>query len=339
MLHRVISSCVVPALVGAILVPLFFSCVELPNDGQPAPDYRSLIRYVHAGRGVDTIALLASAAKFTRSSTSTAQVGTDTIRTTRDSTLLYNTYRRVRVDLSATFEVFTDDQSIGTLSRGNATPYLDTPSGSRKLKVRASGDLVDSVAVRDTLIEIRIDTIKPGGITRTARSFVEKKNNFRFPLSGSVTEVIDTAVSPIVITTQHKGTLFFIGDIAARDTSRGGLIRYGWVRYVYAPDRRTFDPPGLADTALVRFCNASANIGNISVSGYGTSIDTAGVPFGRSTGYVRFLAKQDTTYTLFFRRANVTVDSLRLRVSQRMRYTALLLDSATAVAKKVYADE
>lgn len=326
--------------VGSVLLlsMIFSNCVDLPNEGHIPPDYRSVVRYLHVGRGIDTIALLIRSSTVTTSSTSTVVSGSDTIKTIRDTTRSFTTYRRLRVDLLKDLTVVTDGNTIGTLSGGATTQYLDTPSGSRKVSIQASGVAIDSLQVRDTLVAIRVDTVKAGGLTRTFRDFIERKNNFLFPYSGNVTAVIDTTVSPINIGTEHKATVFLIGDIAARDTSRNGLVRYGWIRYVYSADRRTFDSPGLPDTGLVRFCNASALLGRASISALGTSLGIGNLSFASVSGYLGFPARQDTSYRVAVG-TPPTSDTLQLTVFKGKRQTVVFVDSAGTTVKRVYLDE
>lgn len=320
---------------------LFSACVKLPTEGQPAPDYRSVVRYLHAGRGVDTVAFLVSTFKDTVvTTTRTSLGGSDTAREVKTTLRSYSTYRRIRVDFSSDFDVLVDNVSVGTLRVGGVTPYLDTPSGSRKIHIRASGKLIDSVAIRDTAINIVRDTIRAGG-SRVTELQISQQGLFVLPGTGDVTQIVDTAASPISIDAQARMTVFLMGDtIAANISSRSALIRFGRIIYTRSIERRAFDPTGLPDTALIRFVNVSKNVaGAIDFKRAEQTSADASVGFSKVTGYLKFPARVDTTYSFKIMRGSTTIDSARVTVSKLVRYTTVVLDSADRWSIKTYRDE
>ncbi len=324
-----------------LLMVVSHACVNLPTEGQPAPDYRSVVRYLHAGRGVDTVSFLVSTFKDTVvTTTRTSLGGSDTAREVKTTLRSYSTYRRIRVDFSSNFDVLVDNSSIGTLKVGDVTPYFDTPSGSRKIYIRASGKLIDSVAIKDTAINIVRDTIRAGG-SRVTELQISKPGLFVLPGTGDVTQIVDTAASPISIDAQAKMTVFLMGDtIAANISSRSALVRFGRIMYTRSIERRVFDPTGLPDTALIRFVNVSKNVaGAIGFKRAEQASADASVGFSKVTGYLKFPARVDTTYSFKIMRGSTTIDSARVSVSKLVRYTTVVLDSANSWSIKTYRDE
>lgn len=331
-------------------VPLFVvfmmfaldGCVNLPNDGQTAPDYRSVIRYFHAGRGVDTVSFLESTSTITTNTVQLTPLGvSDTAREAKTTVFTRATYKRVLIDYASSFDVWVDNSSVGSLSQGGVTPYLDTPSGSRKVQIRGTGRLVDSVAIRDTNTSIVRDTLRTGG-SRVTELQSKKEGTFVFPASGNVSQIIDTAASPISFDTQNKATLFLVGDTSASNiSSRSALIRFGRIKYLRSVERRTFDPTGLPDTALIRFVNASKNIGGaIDFKRVEQpTADQSNLNFSGISGYRKFSARVDTTYAFKIMRGSTTIDSARVSVSKLVRYTTVVLDSANSWSIKTYRDE
>ena len=106
---------------------VLWGCVDVPSTGFSPPDYRSLVRFIHAGRATDTIAVFVSVDTVKTRSTRSSQVvvGSDTInvRDTLDIVRITKTYCRIAANFAASFEIFVDGGSKGFLSLGQATPY------------------------------------------------------------------------------------------------------------------------------------------------------------------------------------------------------------------------
>jgi hypothetical protein len=340
MIHRVFV--ILPQLMMTVVLASMVSCVDIPSTGPAVPDYRSLTRYLHAGRGIDTVALFVSSSTATKHTLSTVVNGTDTIRITSDSARTYSTYLRIQVNFASAMELLVDGSSVGTLGFGAATPYLDTPSGLRQFKLRGTGQLVDSLAIKDTVVTVHVDTLRPTGKTSTDFT-ITNANNFFFPLTGSLTTIVDSTQTPVQLATQSQGTLFIMGDIAARNSSRSGLVNFGWVRYIYGSERYTFGSLARTDTAVIRFANVSNNaLGAVDIrrTNAGTN-DVGALAFSAISRYLAYPAPRDTSYTIQFRRAGTTtvVDSLQIAVSKNRAYTAVLLDSASIIVARTFVDQ
>ena len=328
-------------LVTFLLVSMV-ACVDVPTTGPAVPDYRSLTRYVHAGRGIDTLALFVSSFRDSARTTRTAVTGPDTIITTIDTVRAFSTYTRIRVDFASALELLVDGTSVGTLGFGSATPYLDTPSGQRQFKLRGTGQLVDSLAIRDTLITVHIDTVRPTG-KKTADFTLANRNNYFYPLTGSLTTIVDSTTTPVQLAAQSAGTLFLVGDTVARSSSRAGLVTYGWVKYLLGGERYTFGSLARPDTAVLRFSNLSKNAGgpvDIKRAGAATN-DVSGLAFSGVSLYVGFPVRQDTSVTILFNRAGTPAFaySVNVAVSRSRAYTVVLLDSANAAVARTFVDQ
>jgi hypothetical protein len=165
---------------------------------------------------------------------------------------------------------------------------------------------------------------------------------FQFALTGSVTQVVDSAAAPLSVDTQNKETLFLIGDtVAASISSRSPLIRFGRIKYSLAGERRTFDPTGRQDTALVRFVNASTNVGGrIKFQNpQRPAADTVSLAFSGISTYRNLPAPTPATYTFYVSRSGAVIDSVSIQVSKLKRYTTVVLDSANVWSIKTYGDE
>ena len=315
---------------------VLWSCVDLPSSGFEPPDYRSLVRFIHAGRAVDTIAIFVSVDTVKTRSTSSSQVvvGSDTInvRDTLDIVRITKIYHRILADFAASFEILVDGGSKGSLSLGQATPYLDTPSGSRKIALQATVPLTDSttvskldstrIVVYDTVGrgQNRVETSAPGTVITS------------IPKSGSITTIIDSTV--VSVATQAKMTLFFIGDTVASVSQEGGVIRFGRIMYIIGGERYTFDNTTVPDTALVRFANASTTLGRDTV----IVGQLFGFAFPSVTRYTKLAAPIDTTYTAAFSKSGSSTVSYSFPVSKMKRYTVAVLDSASTFIFRKYDD-
>ncbi|MEK7251429.1 MAG: hypothetical protein AAB209_13510, partial [Bacteroidota bacterium] len=238
---------------------VLWGCVDVPSTGFSPPDYRSLVRFIHAGRATDTIAVFVSVDTVKTRSTSSSQivVGSDTInvRDSLDIVRITKIYRRITANFAASFEIFVDGGSKGFLSLGQATPYLDTPSGSRKIALRATVPLVDSTRIikSDSARVVKYDTVGKG--SNRVETSASATQIVKIPQIGNLTTVIDSSV--VSVATQQKMTLFLIGDTVASTSQEGGVIRFGRIVYLIGGERYTFNTSTLPDTALVRFANAS----------------------------------------------------------------------------------
>ena len=304
---------------------MLWGCVDIPSAGFSPPDFRSLVRFVHAGRTTDTIAVFVSVDIVNTRSTSSSQVvvGSDTInvRDTLDVVRTTKIYRRLAANYAASFEILVDGGSKGSLSLGEATPYLDTPSGIRTIALRATIPLVDSTKIikSDSTRVVKADTVGKG--SSRVETSASATQIVMIPITGNLTMVIDSSV--VSVATEQKLTLFLIGDTVASTSLEGGVIRFGRIAYVVGGERNTFDNGTVPDTALVRFVNAS------------TALDRDSVIIGRPfrfafravTSYSKLPARIDTTYIAAFIKAGSPLISYSLPVSKTKRYTVAVFDS------------
>ena len=328
-----------PRVVFALLSMGFvlWSCVDVPSSGFTPPDYRSLVRFIHAGRGVDTIAVFVSLDTVRTRSTSSSQIvaGSDTInvRDTLDVVRITRIYRRIMVDFAASFEVLVDGGSKGTLSMSGATPYLDTPSGSRKIALRATAPLVDSTSIikLDSARAVVYDTV--GRASNRVETSASATQVAMIPQTGSLTAIIDSSV--ISVDTQKKMTLFLIGDTVASTSLVGGVVRYGRIVYSNSRESYTFDQAGFRDTALVRFANASALLQRDTIK---VGTDSLRLAFRTVSTYRKLSAPIDSTYIVAFRKTGSPTVSYGVPVSKTKRYTVAVFDSASTYIFRKFDD-
>ncbi|TLY27835.1 MAG: DUF4397 domain-containing protein [Ignavibacteria bacterium] len=251
---------------------LFAGCLDIPG-GPPesAFDMRAQIRFVDAGNGVDTIAILLKTDPDTMRGVFTTDnivtSGADTIAihdTVHVTTYPRIYYRRLVADFSAPLNVVEDGASIGVLNSGEATGYLNTPAGPRLLSLMADARPADTLIIQESDSEHvgTQDTLGRGSshfdVTKTGRSYTIQ------PAGATVTEniVVDYKNPTLVIITDRKQTVFFVHDINPIISSEGGRVRYGWMNYLVADerysDRIIRNKPILpADSIAIRFVNAS----------------------------------------------------------------------------------
>lgn len=317
---------------------VLWSCVDIPSSGFSPPDYRSLVRFIHAGRGVDTIAVLISTDTLNTRSTSSSQVvsGGDTIRISDTLNIVRVTriYRRVRADFAASFEILVDGGSKGSLGLGEATPYLDTPSGSRKIALRATAPLVDSTRIikLDSARVVVYDTVRKG--SKRVETSASATQITKIPQTGNLTTVIDSGF--VSVETERKMVYFLMGDTLATTSQEGGVIRFGRIIYSIGRERYTFDNTTVPDTALVRFANASTALDRDSVL---VGQRRARFAFSSVVSYTKLPASIDSTYTVRFTKVGSPTVSYSLPVSKTKRYTVAVLDSASTSIFRKYNDD
>lgn len=328
-------------VLSSLMILIYWGCVDVPSSGEPAPDYRSQIRYLHAGRGVDTIAFFvrSDTVRTTIVDSSTSIVGPDTIkiRTTRSVVTSDDKYKRALVDFSASFDFLVDASLLTNMSFGQATAYVNTLSGSRAFKLRASVPLTDTIYITktDSAVTIVWDTVGRGSSSFDTSIFMVQYSIV--PTTGTVTEIVDSGV--VSVGTERKSTVFLIGDTTAAVKKDDNLIRYGRIKYLVGLERSTYEPAGIADTALVRVANASATAGIIDTARAG-SVDLARtLLFGTIRGYAKLQASTPTQYTLDFRKGGINVLMDSITVSSTKRYTVVLLDSASSIILKKLTDD
>lgn len=324
--------------VSLLLLVGYWSCVEVPPTGFTPPDYRSLVRFIHAGRGADTIAIFVSVDTVKTRSTSSSQVvvGSDTINVhdTLDIVRITKIYHRIIANFAASFELLVDGGSKGTLSLGEATPYLDTPSGARKIALRATAPLVDSTSIikLDSARVVVYDTVgKESNRVETSASATQITKILQ---TGTLTAVIDSVI--VSVETEKKMTLFFIGDTVALTSQEKGVIRFGRIKYPIGGERYTFDRTTAPDTALVRFTNASTALRRDTVR---IGSDTLRFGFSTVSSYRKFSAHIDTAYTAAFSKTGSPTISYSLPVSKTRRYTVVVIDSASTFAFRKFDDD
>lgn len=308
---------------------LIAGCVDIPSTGQTPPDLRSQVRFINAGRGTDTVSLLVYSFRATLAPETTSVPGA-TLITSRE--IVHTTVRRVLVDFTQAFQVLVDGASKGSIGFGQATAYLDLPSGGREIKLVGTGTLVDSLAIKDTTYIV--DTVRGSA---TTRGITEAKHNTFTSLAGTTTEVLDSTDVAVIMPTETKATVFLMTDTVGTVNERDGLLEFGKTRYVYNTERYTFAAPGIPDSTLVRFANASSTVTSLRVV-LGTSVQVSSLSFLRQSSYLHYHAG---TYTFYLRNAatSALVDSLTISGASNKRYTAILLDSLSSVVIRTYQDE
>jgi len=322
------------------------SCVELPDSGPQSPDYRSSLRFVNAGRGIDTIAINETYQKIAKRSdtTTTVPVGGVSYRTIRDTTILYATYHRLLVNFQTTWEVLVDGASWGSVPAGEAqSPYRDVPSGTRKIKLSGTAPRVDQFQIRDTSIVVQRDTIVGGIVTKTGKTLVNKIHEYLNASTGTSTEVIDSTATPVTLGTQKKATIFLMGDTtAAVKEPNHPSVRYGRMLYRYGDERYTFAVGALPDTTLVRFTNASVVAGDSILVRFTGADTTLGMMrlFG-STPYRKFASPQPRVFNFSFNYvwSTQSLGEVRVNGASMKRYSVVLMDSSNVLVFKTYLDE
>jgi hypothetical protein len=339
---------VVPGLLAALLFVALAGCVDIPSTGPTPPDYRAQLRILDQAFTVDTVALLVNKTDITvPSDTFLVYLGTDTARTIKDTIIAYKNYRRMQFDFASQ----VDKSVYATLSNGGASPYLDLPSGSRKMQVRGSGTYVDSVSVRDTTVVTTTDTLKPGKKTKKEVVGVEYKHTLFYAIpKDPVTAIVDSLQSPIIFGPDVRSTIMLsydpdptISQVNPKD-SRNGAIRYGLLRYRGYGDRYTFAVGGIADTAQIRWANASRNLRNsdgtyisYDVMRQGKDAEVVNVQYSRMSDYAHYPSAGSLTYKFFLNKNQTKsqIDTVTVSTTGGQKMTIVLTDSLDAAGKFV----
>jgi len=319
------------------------SCVDIPSEGITPPNYQSSVKYFNYGRGVDTISHLISSVSYTaKDSVTVLKInGSDTIRvkTRWIYSVLINRYTRFNVDFGQPLEMYVDGSLLATLAPGQATNYFSTPSGGRKIELKGNGTRVDSLRYTkvDTATTFTYDTIRNGAVKAT--KIVEKTGSSATVFFPAVNDFIGTQKitvdsSLVFIETERQMSLSFVGDTIASQLGLGGILRYGRIQYIVAAERKTFEPAGKVDSALIIIHNfsPSSTLRAFKSTLLRDSIRNGAVTnliFKANTGNKPYPAKTDSIYKFVFRTTlDVPVDTVTLTVSKGKQYTIAVFDSA-----------
>jgi hypothetical protein len=343
---------VVPVLLAALLFVALAGCVDIPSTGPTPPDYRAQLRILDQAFTVDTVALLLNKTDITiPSDTFLVYLGTDTARTIKDTIIAYKNYRRMQFNFASQIELLIDKSVYATLSNGGASAYLDLPSGSRKMQVRGSGTYVDSVSVRDTTVVTTTDTLKVGKKTKKEVVGVEYKHTYFYTIpQDPVTTIVDSLQSPTIFGPDVRSTIMLsydrnstISHVSDKD-SRNGAIRYGLLRYRGYGDRYTFATGGIADTAQIRWANASRNLRNsdgtyisYDVQRQGKDAEVVNVQYSQMSVYAHYPSAGSLTYKFFLykNQTKSQIDTVTVSTTGGQKMTIVLTDSLDAAGKFV----
>jgi hypothetical protein len=328
-----------------VAIVAFAGCVDVPTNGPTPPDYRSTVKYVHLGRGVDTISVLVASSDDS-SHRSVQTNGNVTI--TKDTLLIFGSYLRLAVDFSQAFDALQMDGSsvVTSMLQGSTSPYLDAPSGSRKFAIRSTSPAVDSLFICDSMFTTKYDTVNAGG----TNSSTSKRKGFRLvriPIAGVRTAIIDTADAAVQYGSQSVGTMFLLADTTLRPVTRardgvpvnyGVAMNFGRLRYRYISERRSFESAGKADTVQIRFINASRNAGGAVDFTRAGFTDQSGLAYFAVSAYRSFRVPADTTYVVRVLQGTTVLDSLSVPFRKGVSYTLALRDSATRAVARLYTD-
>ncbi|MBI3363917.1 MAG: DUF4397 domain-containing protein [Ignavibacteriae bacterium] len=344
----------------------FWSCIDIPTTGPPesAFDMRAQIRFVHVASGTDTIAIALGTSGDTAHTSSATQFttvsGTDTIIVTDSAYVTYypiTFYRRFQVDFSSPLDVIEDGVSVGQLSFGGATSYLDVPAGPRDLSLRGMAQLADTleISVDDTRHVIRQDTVGKG--SSRSDTVITNRSYAFLPVSAGLPPeniTVDYKNPKIVIFTDRKATVLFIHDLQPIIAQEGNRVRYGWINYQIADERysdRIFRgaPSVPAESIAVRFINASRNTPSkrLTIKGTAGSGPNA-VTINVMSDSVAFLTVMpyrkyhEGQYSFYLSNAGSTVpaDSLpSLSLTSHHRYSFVAVDSASTFRLRRYDDD
>ncbi len=321
-----------------VVAGILSSCVDVPSGGHQPPDYRSSVRFIHAGQGIDTIAMFLGSATGALTPETTYVFGPETLMVRSYRVYSNASYQRVQVDFSQVMELLIDGTSRGSLGFGQSLGYMDAASGGRALKLRGTGVRVDTLYTRDTVVTTIRDTVGRGS---SAPEVVTNRNNILAADAGSIVAVLDSTEVALNMPTQTKATIFLTTGVTTITNQRDGLIRYGRMLYLYSTERNTFMPSGLPDTLLVRFMNSSRVAGSVQVRiGIAPQVLNLGVP--GIAAYLPYQSAAGTSYTFLFSRTatpSVPFDSVTIASTASARVTSVLMDSANTVVVKTYLDE
>lgn len=317
-------------------------CVDLPSDGPTPPDYRSSIKFFHAGRGRDTIAFPISTVTYKKTDSTITTVsigGTDSVRTKTIYAQSYSIsrYRRYDVDFNQTFGVYVDGVLKSTLAKNATTGYFDLPAGNRLITLQGDVNWVDSIRVTkvDTATTVYRDSIK--GSTVTARLVFESTSSgsiiTKIPQAGTVRLTVDS--SRQTLETDKQYSMYFIGDTLALETKESNQVRFGFMRFYKSHERMLFQPTGPSTGAAVKFVNAYPNHGTVGVRRGTTDISTT-LTFGGAVGSVITFSNNTLTDKFLVLAGGVVVDSVSLTMNKTGNYSIVMMDSSGTRVIKTY---
>ncbi len=323
------------------------SCVDIPAEGITPPNYQSSVKFFNFGRGVDTISHITSSLSYTAKDSVTVLsiTGTDTVRvkTKHIYTVLINRYNRYHVDFSKPLDLFVDGSQLATLTQGQTTNYTTIASGARLIALKGDGTFVDSIRYTkvDTATTVTYDTIRNAAVkgskivslAGTSATVLIIPNFF-----GAVSKItVDSSL--VSVETERQMCLHMIGDTLPNQTGLAGLLRFGRMRYLVTAERKTYEPLGKVDSALVIVNN---NFPGPTLRLFKSALlkdSIAALAFKVTSGNIPYLAKTDSTYKFVFRNpANLAaVDSVSLTLSKGKQYSIAVYDSAGARKIRAYA--
>jgi hypothetical protein len=318
-------------------------CVDIPANGPTPPNYRSSVKFFHAGRSVDTIAFPISKITYSKkdSTQSTVNIGgTDSVRTKviYEQSVTVSRYRRYRVDFTQAYDIYIDGAQKATLARGASSTYFDVPSGNRLFTLKGNGTALDSITIVkiDSLVTTYRDSIK--GSTVTARLVSDTTRDGRtvkYIAVPNVSSKITIDSANTTVATESQYSIYFIGRKAALEQGEGGLARFGNIQFLSTMERLLFQPVGRTDSAIVKFINAFPDTG-VAIRTAPTGADRfAGLAFGSVIGRI-FPSKNDTTYKFYVRSSAVNVDSVSVPVSKTKTYSIVILDNGGVRSTQAY---
>ncbi len=327
---------------SALLIGYLAGCVDVPSTGPAPPDYRSFVRYFHAGYGIDTVAIYNSSSVTTVGpDTVVAMIGTDTVKTYTTVEYKNASYTRLQVNYASDFNVIVDGATVTTVSFGTGTGYFNTASGVRSVKLSATANYVDDVAIADTFVTKNADTVGTDGKVRSGTGSATYLGTALTPRTGQTVAIVDSAVAGVNTQTQFKATLYLISDSTANywpaADNRGGLLRYGRIRYLYGIERYTFDPGVARDSSKILFANGSRVFGGAVDISHGTTTDVTNLGFALSSPYRIYPAPSGMVYTFYVAPTGTAspIDSVQVPVVASQNFTAVFFDSASTVTSRV----
>jgi hypothetical protein len=321
-------------------------CVDIPANGPTPPNYRSSVKFFHAGSTIDTIAYPISKITYTRrdSVQNTKHiVGTDSLRTKilYEQTITVVRYRRYRVDYAQPYDLYIDGASTSTaLARGAATNYFDVASGSRLFTVKGNGTSIDSITIVkiDTLVTTYRDSIKGNSVTaRLVSDTTRDGKTVKFIPVAAVTSKMTIDSITTTIETERQSSMYLIGRSVALEQNESGLARFGKIAFLNTAERFTYQTSGRTDSAIVKFVNAYPDTG---IAIRTSSLASAPVRFtGLAYGSARtmiFPAKNDTTYKFYVWGSAALLDSVSVAVSKTKSYSVVILNNAGVRSTQAY---
>lgn len=332
----------------AIFLMAFFgaSCVDIPSEGITPPNYQSSVKFFNFARGVDTISHITSSISYTAKDSVTVLsiTGPDTVRvkTRHIYSVLINRYNRYHVDFNKPLDLLVDGSKLATLTQGQSTNYTTIASGARLVALKGEGIFVDSIRYTkvDTATTITYDTIRNAavkgskvvnlaGTSATALIIPDFPGTFQITVDSSL----------VSVETERQMCLHMIGDTLPNQTGLSGLLRFGRMRYLVTAERKTYEPLGKVDSALVIVNN---NFPGPTLRLFKSALlkdSVVALAFKLNSGNMPIPAKNDSTYKFVFRNpANLAVvDSISLTVSKGKQYSIAVYDSAGTRKIRAYA--